>query len=381
MGVVSENFPDISFIDDCTIDEVMAQMIEDYQERYSEITGKDIALSQADPYRLIMYACALQIYQAMQYADYAAKMGLLKYSSDAYLDNLAALRGVQRIEATAAVTTLRFSIEEALESAVAIPEGTRVTNGNDVYFATDEYAEIPAGELSVTVSATCTEAGSVGNGFEAGEFNELVEMLAYITESVNIETTDGGADEEDDDSLKDRIFNAPSSYSVAGSASAYEYHTKSVDPTISDVIVTSSSAGVVNIYFVCNDGELPEESLIQKVSDYLNDENIRPLTDAVTVQAPETQTYDVEFTYYIASSDKSITSTIQADVETAVSIYNAWQTEKIGRDINPSYLIQKVMDAGVKRIEVASPVFTDLDATSIAVLGTVTMTYGGLEDD
>lgn len=381
MGVVSENFPDISFIDDCTIDEVMAQMIEDYQERYSEITGKDIALSQADPYRLIMYACALQIYQAMQYADYAAKMGLLKYSSDAYLDNLAALRGVQRIEATAAVTTLRFSIEEALESAVAIPEGTRVTNGNDVYFATDEYAEIPAGELSVTVSATCTEAGSVGNGFEAGEFNELVEMLAYITESVNIETTDGGADEEDDDSLKDRIFNAPSSYSVAGSASAYEYHTKSVDPTISDVIVTSSSAGVVDIYFVCNDGELPEESLIQKVSDYLNDENIRPLTDAVTVQAPETQTYDVEFTYYIASSDKSITSTIQADVETAVSIYNAWQTEKIGRDINPSYLIQKVMDAGVKRIEVASPVFTDLDATSIAVLGTVTMTYGGLEDD
>lgn len=381
MGVVSENFPDVSFIDECTIDEVMAQMIEDYQEKYNEITGKEITLAQADPYRLIMYACALQIYQGMQYADYAAKMGLLKYSSDTYLDNLAALRGVQRIEATAAVTMLRFSIDEVLESAVAIPEGTRVTNGNDIYFETDEYVEIPAGELSVTVSATCTEAGAGGNGFAAGEFSELVNTLAYITESVNIEETAGGADEEDDDSLRDRIFDAPSSYSVAGSASAYEYHAKSVDPTISDVVVTSSSPGVVDIYFICDGSKLPEEALIQKVSDYLTDSNVRPLTDKVTVQAPVAQAYNVEFTYYIASSDKSIVSTIQADVETAVSIYNTWQTEKIGRDINPSYLIQRIMDAGVKRVEVTSPVFTALDATTIATLGTVNMVYGGVEDD
>lgn len=78
MSVVTENFPDISFIDDATVEETMNQMIADYQEKYKELTGKDISLGQADPYRLIMYACTMQIYQAMQYADYAGKMSFLK---------------------------------------------------------------------------------------------------------------------------------------------------------------------------------------------------------------------------------------------------------------------------------------------------------------
>jgi len=381
MGIVSDSFPDISFIDNSTVDEVQTQMINDYQEKYKEITGKDVSLAQADPYRLIMYACAVQIYQAMQYADYAGKMSFLKYARDEYLDNLAALRGVERIESTAASTVLQFSIAGTIESVVAIPEGTRVTNGNDIYFATNEYVEIPVGELSVTVPATCTTTGIDGNGFAPGELNILVNTLPYITAVTNTVTTYGGADVEDDESLKDRIYKAPSTYSTTGSAAAYEYHTKSIDSTISDVVVTSLAPGTVDIYFVCEQGMLPDESLIEEVKNYLMDSNIRPLTDSVTVQAPATHTYDVEFTYYIGTSNKSIVSTIQADIETAVSLYNSWQTEKIGRDINPSNLIQKVMSAGAKRIEVNSPLFTDLDETTIATLGAVNVIYGGLEND
>lgn len=381
MGIVSDSFPDISFIDNSTVDEVQTQMINDYQEKYKEITGKDVSLAQADPYRLIMYACAVQIYQAMQYADYAGKMSFLKYARDEYLDNLAALRGVERIESTAASTVLQFSIAGTIESVVAIPEGTRVTNGNDIYFATNEYVEIPVGELSVTVPATCTTTGIDGNGFAPGELNILVNTLPYITAVTNTVTTYGGADVEDDESLKDRIYKAPSTYSTTGSAAAYEYHTKSIDSTISDVVVTSLAPGTVDIYFVCEQGMLPDESLIEEVKNYLMDSNIRPLTDNVTVQAPATHTYDVEFTYYIGTSNKSIVSTIQADIETAVSLYNSWQTEKIGRDINPSNLIQKVMSAGAKRIEVNSPLFTDLDETTIATLGAVNVIYGGLEND
>ena len=381
MGTVLDNFPDISFIDNCTVDEVLTQMINDYQEKYKELTGKEVSLAQADPYRLIMYACTVQIYQGMQYADYAAKMGLLKYSRGDYLDNLAPLRGVKRREATAAITTLQFSIGQALESVVAIPAGTRVTNGNDIFFATDEYAEIAAGETSVTVPATCTTTGTGGNGFVVGEFDVLVNTLPYITSVMNTDTTSGGADTEDDESLKDRIYNVPSTYTTTGTEDAYKYHTKNVDTTISDVKVQSTTAGTVEIYFICNGGELPSDSLIEKVSEYLMDSNVRPLTDNVIVQAPATVSYNVEFTYYIASSDKAAVSTIQADIDTAVSLYNTWQTEKIGRDINPSYLIQKVMSAGAKRIEVTSPSFTSLDGTSIAALGTVNVTYGGLEDD
>lgn len=381
MGVVSENFPDISFIDNCTVDEVLTQMINDYQEKYKEITGKTVSLAQADPHRLELHSCAVQIYQAMQYADFAGKMGLLKYSRGKYLDNLSPLRGVKRIEATAAVTTLRFSIKSAIESVVAIPAGTRVTNGNDVFFATDEYAEIAAGETSVAVPATCTTTGIGGNGFAPGEFKVLVNTLPYITEVANTEATTGGADTEDDDSLRDRIYNAPGSYSTAGAKGAYEYHTKSVNPTISDVVVQSTIPGTVEIYFICDGGKLPSDSLIEEVTDHLMDNNIRPLTDNVVVQAPKTQEYNVSFTYYIAASNKSAVSSIQADIDTAVSLYNTWQTEKIGRDINPDYLIRKIMEAGAKRVSIASPSFTALGGNTIAKLGTVTVTYGGVEDD
>ena len=381
MGTVSENFPDISFIDDSTIDEVLTQMINDYQEKYKKITGKEVSLAQADPHRLTMYACAVQIYQAMQYADYAGKMSFLKYAHDDYLDNLAALRGVERIAPTAAVTTLQFSISSAIESVVAIPAGTRVTNGNEVYFATDEYAEIAAGELSVTVSATCTTEGLSGNGFAPGEFNVLVNTLPYITAVTNIDATAGGSDTEDDESLKDRIFSAPNTYTTTGTAAAYEYHVKSVDTTISDVKVQSTTPGTVDIYFVCDGGAIPTDSLIDKVEEYLMDSNIRPLTDNVIVHAPETKEYNVEFTYYISTSNKSTVSTIQADIETAVSLYNLWQAEKLGRDIDPGELMVRVREAGAKRLVITSPTFTKLNENTIAKIGNVNIVYGGLEDD
>ena len=381
MGTVSENFPDISFIDNSTIDEVLTQMINDYQEKHKEITGKDVSLAQADPFRLIMYACAIQIYQAMQYADYSGKMSFLKYAHGEYLDNLAALRGVERITSTPATTTLQFSIDNAIESVVAIPAGTRVTNGNEVYFATDEYVEIAAGELSVTVPATCTISGLEGNGFAPGELNVLVNTLPYITAVTNTVATAGGSDIEDDESLKDRIFTAPNTYTTTGTEAAYEYHVKSVDASISDVRVQSTSPGTVDIYFVCDGGSIPDDSLVDKVEEYLMDKNIRPLTDNVIVRAPATMEYDVEFTYYISSSNKSAVSIIQADVETAVSLYNLWQVEKLGRDIDPGELNARVREAGAKRLVITSPAFSVLGKDTIAKLGNVKVVYGGLEDD
>lgn len=185
MGTVTDKFPDISFIKDTKVEELLSRMINDYQDKYKEITGKEISLAKADPYRLIIYACALQIYQAMQYADRAGKMSFLKYAKGEYLDNLCALKGIHRIESKPAVTTLEFSIKQPLESAVSIPAGTRATNGNDLFFATDKYVQIEAGETSASVNATCTTAGTCGNGFEDGEINVMVNSLPCITGHYN----------------------------------------------------------------------------------------------------------------------------------------------------------------------------------------------------
>lgn len=375
------NIPDISFIDNLTLSELTDQMVKDYQDKYTEITGKPVSLAQADPYRMILYACALQIYQAMQYADRAGKQNFLKYAYGDFLDNLGALRGITRLQAQPAVTTLRFSIESTLASAVSIPAGTRVTNGNEVYFATDEYAEISAGTTYVDVAATCTSYGASGNGFRVGEVNVLVETLPYIASVQNIVETNGGSDTETDDSMADRIYISSSAYSVAGPEDAYIYWTKTVSADIADVKVSSPAPCEVNVCFILAGGVLPGTALIQKVTETLNDKNIKPLTDFVTVTAPTVVSYDINVTYYIGSSDKVSAVAIQKSVEEAVEAYKGWQSAKIGRDVNPSYLISKVIAAGAKRAEVTSPTHTVIRDTEIAQAGTVTVTYGGVEDD
>lgn len=381
MSNVSENFPDISFIDNETIENVMDQMINDFQSKYKEITGNEVSLAKADPYRMIIYACSVQIYQAMQYLDRAGKQSFLKYAYGDFLDNLAALRGIKRLAATAANATIKFTTDTEKSSAISIPAGTRVTPGNEVYFYTTEYAEIPAGKTEVEVDAKCTETGTTGNGYRAGEINILVDILPFIQTVSNTALSQGGSNVESDSDLADRIYLAASSYSVAGPADAYAYWVKSVNSKICDVKVSSPEPVHVDIRFILEDGEIPEDSLIRQVEDFISDNDIRPLTDKVTVKAPDIVESSLSLSYFINESDRSSAATIRQNVNNAIEEYVIWQKSKIGRDINPSYLVNKVIEAGAKRVEITTPVFTVIPDTSLAKITAKNIIYGGIEND
>lgn len=376
-----ESYPDISFIGNMTIEDLQTEMIEDFCERYEELTEKSIELGAADPIRLILYAASLQIYQGMQFIDAAGKKSFLKYSYGDFLENLGALKGISRNVGTSATTTVRFTLSAEQDSSIYIPAGTRVTAGDEVYFATVEDAEIPAGELYVDVEVECADSGEKGNGYGVGILNILVDQIAYVESVANVYATDGGADEESDEQLADRIYLAPSGYSVAGSAEAYVYWVKTCNPNISDVKVTSPAAGVVAIRFIMEDGSVPSDVVINEVAQYLSDNEIRPLTDKVEVMAPELCEVNIDISYYIAESDKNQVAAIQSNVASAIQAYKIWQTEKIGRDINPDYLKKLVMNAGVKRVDVKSPAYTQISDDSIACVMTESITYGGVESD
>ena len=175
-----ENTPEISFIDNKTVEDVRSEMVADYEEYMTNAQGVAVSLDRASVHRMILYAAAAQIYQAMQYIDRQGKQSLLKYSYSDFLDNLAIFKGVTRNQATAATCTLRFTLSAERETATAIPQGTRVASSGAVYFATDEYAEIPAGSTTVDVPATCTETGSAGNGLTAGELSTIVDPVPYV---------------------------------------------------------------------------------------------------------------------------------------------------------------------------------------------------------
>lgn len=377
-----QNLPEISFIDDMTIDEIQKKLVSEYENSITAITGNKYVLPQADKFRIIINSIALILYQNLQCIDRAGKQNTLKYAYGKYLDNIAAEKGVVRKTAKAATVNVKFSLETARSSSTLIPKGTRVSNDSDIYFETQNSEEIAAGNTDIVISCVCTEDGTLGNNIQIGEITTLVDPVTYINEVANTTISTGGTDKEDDDSLRERVFLAPSSYTTTGSADAYIYHCKLFSNDIADVIATSDvGSAVVNIIVLLKNGVIPEEELITQLQEYLNNDSIKTLTDKVVVAAPSVKKYDINLTYYINKSERSKALLIQKNVEKAIDEYILWQNSKIGRDINPDKLIEKIMATGAKRVAVSSPIYQACNQTEVPQLANKSITYGGIEDD
>jgi phage-related baseplate assembly protein len=340
-------------------------------------------LAPADPLRLFLLAQAALITQLKSAINKTARANLLRYAPGDVLDHMGAFTETPRLPATAAATTIRFTLSAVQLSAVTIPAGTRVTIQSEPkqYFATDTIAVIAPGATTVDVAATCTVTGSAGNDYVPGQISQLVDPIAFVSTAVNITTSAGGADEEDDDPYRERIHNAPEKFSVAGPDGAYKYWAKTASSLIVDVSVSSPDPCEVLIVPLLEGGEIPGTEILEAVEEICSSKTVRPLTDQVTVVAPTAVSYTITLTYWINLDNAAASVAIQSAVTAAINDYILWQKSKLGRDIDPSELIYRIKAAGASRVSVTSPSYTAVDTTAVAVAGTVTATYGGLADD
>lgn len=376
------NLPDISFVDDISYEKILNEMIADYEKKYQEATGRKVTLRPGDKEHIHLRIEAGQYFQMYQILDNAAKMNLLKYSKGNFLRHLGAFKKTFIQEPKPAVVTARFTLSEIRKDVIYIPQGTRITAGDGVYFATDDYAELKAGDSFVDVDCTCETVGEVGNEYIVGQIETIVDPVPYVSGVSNITKSDGGTGEESEDSFRERIFLAPSSYSVAGPADAYEYWVKQYNSAaIEDVKIYEPTEAVVDIRILLVGGALPSKTFCSGCLEYLRENPIIPLTDNDLVAAPDVVNYNLKAVYYIARSDLNNIKVIQESIEAAKETYLNWQRTKIGRDINPDALTEFVRAAGGKRVVITSPVFTPIPETSIAMEKTVEFTYGGIEDD
>lgn len=375
-----DDLPDVEFAQK-DIETILNDMISDFEEAYLQQTGEEITLYPGDKIRIFLYSQALREFQLREIIDFSAKQNLLKYASGDYLDNLGT-PFVERLQAQYAIVTEKFTLSAPQPTIQTIPAGTRVTSGNNIYFATTEDIEIPSGSTDITVAMKCTTSGTSGNNLTPGQINILSDPLPWIASVTNASTSQGGVDLESDDDFRDRIRQAPESFSVAGPEGAYIFFAKEYNSSVSDVKVTSPSAGEVDIRILLQNGVIPDSIFLQGINDFLSDKTRRPLTDHVTVSAPDIVNYDIGLTYYILASDATSEDTIKANVLKAVQDYVVWQKGKIGRDINPSELISQIISAGAKRVNVTTPVYTAISDTQVAVASaSISVTYGGLESD
>lgn len=376
MGMASGDGTGIEFVNTDT-----EALVNKLVAGYEEFMGRK--LYPADPARAFILWLASIIIQERVYINESAKQNIPRYATGENLDMLSGIfHNVSRLEAVPASLTLQFSISKAPVTDYIITDTLEVTADGYVNFATTENIVFAAGETTAVVKAECTLAGETGNGFLPGEINALVsDEFLYFEKVENITVSEGGSEKEDDVSFYNRMRESEESYTTAGAKNSYSYHARSVSALVSDVSVESPEPGKVDVKIMLQDGVLPDEEMISKVQEYLNADDIRPLTDYVVVSAPGTVTFNIDVVYYISSMQEISAGKIKDAIETCIKSYVAWQTGKMGRDINPSYFNALIMQSGIKRAEIISPVFTRVEKGNVAVLGDCSITFGGMEDD
>ena len=137
--------------------------------------------------------------------------------------------------------------------------------------------------------------------------------------------------------------------------------------------VDKTLAGCVKIVPLLEGGKIPDEHLLAKILETVNAKDVRPMTDKVSVVAPEVVTYDIELVYYTTpDTEASVVANVEYS-DGAIARFNEWQTKALGRDINPDKLRALILAptwaenlTGAIRVDIVQPVHTPVADTQVA---------------
>jgi phage-related baseplate assembly protein len=216
---------------------------------------------------------------------------------------------------------------------------------------------------------------------------------------------------ESDDDLRRRVQLAPEGFSVAGPEGAYVFHalgaspdvldasatsadpediraivfdvldTGGADPTLVDAMTAALDAAVwpgdVTVSLLSRTGSgVAGAPLVATVTAALSDD-VRPLTDNVTVQSATIVPYSVVATVYtLGGPDAGL---VLAEANARLLRY-AEETHRIGRNVSLSAILAALHAEGVARVVLTSPVADIIvGPTEASYCDAITVTNGGVE--
>ncbi|BEN59728.1 baseplate assembly protein [Serratia marcescens] len=184
---------------------------------------------------------------------------------------------------------------------------------------------------------------------------------------------------ESDADLRQRVPAAFEGMSVAGPTGAYEFHAQSADGKVADASAISPAPAEVTISVLSRDGDGTASSeLLAAVSAALNDEEVRPVADRLTVQSAKIVNYQIDATLYVYPGPAI--EPIMADAELRLKNYINEQ-RRLGRDIRLSAIYAALHTQGVQRVELAAPLAdVVLDRTQAANCTDYHIRLGGSDE-
>lgn len=158
---------------------------------------------------------------------------------------------------------------------------------------------------------------------------------------------------ETDDALRARAQMAPEGFSSAGPRGAYEFHARSADGRVRDVQVTSPGGGRVVITVLSHEeGGAASADLLDAVLAACADEDVRPLSDKVSVQATTFHPFRVQAVLTVTPGPTGEAALDEARAELDAYLEDAFA---IGRAIRRSALYAALHRPGVDAVELVEP--------------------------
>ncbi|ELM3740626.1 baseplate assembly protein [Yersinia ruckeri] len=184
---------------------------------------------------------------------------------------------------------------------------------------------------------------------------------------------------ESDTDFRQRIPQAFEALSVAGPTGAYEAHARSADGRVADASALSPSPACVTVTVLARagNGEASPE-LLDIVRAALNNEDVRPVADRVTVQSAAIVDYQINAVLYIYPGPEAepICAAAQDRLETYINTQR-----RLGRDIRTSAIYAALHVEGVQRVELNAPVAdVVLNKTQAAYCTSAVLTVGGTDE-
>ncbi|MNG74151.1 baseplate assembly protein [Serratia inhibens] len=184
---------------------------------------------------------------------------------------------------------------------------------------------------------------------------------------------------ESDSDFRVRIQQAFEGLSVAGSSGSYEYHGRSADGRVADVSATSPSPANVLISVLSREGNgTASAELLAIVDKALNDEDVRPVADRVSVRSATIVNYSIDAVLYLYPGPEA--EPIRRAAEAKLKSYISAQ-HRLGRDIRLSAIYAALHAEGVQRVELKSPpADIVLDKTQASYCSDYKLIVGGSDE-